>query len=244
MQGVQPTIFSIAQKSHISGAQYLHTSVTELTSTEPDGTVEFRRVGNQVGYAQKVYGNMFAPTSWKLFKGIVPAWSLSAAYDELWKLYSPDIVDGEIDPDFVHEIVGGFDLVISTVPLPEICEDPDTHNFSKATIRIVEAHPEFVEGDDNIVTYSGVQSVPWYRHSVLFGHEFWEFPYGAKIPERFLEAEHEFLIKTGIKPTVNNCTCHPNVLRAGRFGKWQKGVLTHHAGLEAYHAVHKLLQAG
>jgi hypothetical protein len=31
------------------------------------------------------------------------------------------------------------------------------------------------------------------------------------------------------KPLETDCTCWPKVVRAGRFGQWRKGVLTHHA---------------
>ena len=31
------------------------------------------------------------------------------------------------------------------------------------------------------------------------------------------------------KPIATNCDCFPNVIRAGRFGTWKKGVLTHDA---------------
>lgn len=73
----------------------------------------------------------------------------------------------------------------------------------------------------------------WYRFSQINKYQAWEFsrePDWAWDPE---EGDGMSRFKSqGIKPLWTNCGCwmeYRNMFRIGRFGTWQKGILTHHA---------------
>lgn len=77
----------------------------------------------------------------------------------------------------------------------------------------------------------------WYRFSQIHQHQAWEYPKGRGI-KHFGADEISWgrKIVHGKKPLTTNCTCwlaYPGYRRLGRFGKWQKAVLTHHAYREA-----------
>lgn len=235
LQRVEAHVYSNAVKSHIGGAQFLHSSVPDITTAKPDGVIWVHKWGSAAGYAQKVYGSADAPTSFNLFKeGEVPAWSLRAAYDTLWELYGGEDImpaSGGLKATDVMELQREYDLVISTIPAKALCYEIN-HRFPAQPVAFTD-HAEYVGNWEDYICYSGDLLEPWYRTSCIFGVGQTEYSAGARMPALGKST-------AGIKPISTDCDCCRGVLRLGRFGKWQKGVLTHHAFQEAMHALQQL----
>jgi hypothetical protein len=215
--GVEFNIYSVKRKSPISGAQYLHKPIPGIHNNQgPDGHIAYAKTGTREGYARKVYGNPDAPVSWDKFEeGLYAAWSMQQTYDFLWDEFSKDIEHITISPKFCADLVRVEDIVISSIPAPAICMSAN-HRFHQTTVYLRDGDPTYEEAPmDNSIIYNGVPNVPWYRASNLFGHRSVEFGNKVRGAQR------------GMKPTGHNCDCQPEVLRIGRFGRWERGVLAH-----------------
>jgi hypothetical protein len=227
--GLEPVIFSRKVKSQMPGAIYMHHYIPDLTSSEPDTMIEFRKQGTREGYARKVYGAGDAPCSWDDFPtGALPGWNLSMVYDRLWEQFRDTVRDQMIGAHAYETLTSTFPLVISSAPAPAMCRRPGAHIFESADIWI-RAQKRPLYGRDEII-YNGDPLMPWYRSSQLFGHSSFEFGHRILGPD----------VVEGRKPIRTNCDCQPGVVRIGRFGKWQKGVLTTDAYREARVAVQQL----
>lgn len=172
-----------------------------------------------------MYGDGKRVTSWAKVAPQQPAWDLRLAYDNAWAKYEPYIIDVEMDAESVADFSSKFELVISTVPLWSICEN-DRHRFNSRPILFKQNIlypdlPGFKIPEKDSVVYNGTIVGDWYRASNIFGHSSIE----AR-PAPWL-VQHGWNL--GFKIVGNNCDCHPNVVRAGRMGKWKAGELTHHA---------------
>jgi hypothetical protein len=235
--GADLTIFSKARKSFMRGAQYLHRPIPGL-SGEPFA-VDYELWGDVDGYRQKVYGDMGdVLVSPETLVGTANAWDIREAYDAAWDRYSRKVVDidfAEIGDSgaFFTELARTYDLVISTIPAPVLCGRNTEHKFYSQKVWVTEGlksynDPEFFtpggELRDNLVVCSGDPDDWWYRQSRIHGWENTEFPHDRKprVAEPFKVHEVE-------KPLRHTCTCHPEIVRMGRYGKWQKGVLSHEA---------------
>lgn len=250
MAGHEPYIISQKVKSHISGAQYLHEPIEPLTAAEPEGAVMFLKIGDRAGYARKVYGSESAPVSWDKFDdGEYPAWSMHSLYEVLWACYHRNIYDYHIKLSDLPEIRDSYPLVISTIPAKMLCIN-EFHAFEGKDIWIVPAAPrgmeDFVKDSslDNVVVYSGRDCDLWYRASEIFGHVATET--AREVAPDAIDRAAGYTdddVIPGVKPTSHNCDCHPEIKRAGRFGRWERGVLIHHAyqqAKEEINAVHSL----
>jgi hypothetical protein len=234
LHNLDPVIISRKQKSVIYGAQYLHKPIPGLSSQRSAGVIKTMRIGQEEVYAQRVYGNAQHVTSWKKVRARVEAWDLRGTYDVAWEKFQPNIVDLMLGPDDIAEYTSSFDLVISTIPLWSICQNPKEHRFNSVDI-LVKKEVSFVELGipeqvDNWVIYNGRREHNWYRASSIFGHKSVE---ARSHPSIVNEAGWE----SGFKVVNTNCDCHPNVVRAGRMGRWTGGVLTHHAFESAIQAL-------
>jgi hypothetical protein len=226
-QGETPTIFSRLEKSKVFGAMFLHRSLPWITNNIPDFLVDVIKVGTAEGYATNVYGDPSHPVSWHKFEdGQVPAWDLRAAYDKLWTLCQRNIVETEIDIPKIGDILKDFEHVFSTLPLQTLCYRPQRHTFDFQRIWVQTMYDGLLEGinDANMIYYNG--NLPpvgpkWYRYSQINKYRAWEY---SSPPLR----DERFALVLGRKPLGTNCTCFPGMTRIGRFGKWEKQVLTHH----------------
>lgn len=239
--GHQPTIYSapadehdllaspVAKSLH-GGAQYLHQPVPGINSKhDPDMILLYVKVGSRAGYAEKVYGDPEAPVSWDLFpEGLVPAWSMDRAYDELWREYENLMRPMTVDADVVDDLLEHHQLVINTVPLNRVCRCPDEHGFTQQQIILT---PDSKCEARNIIVYNGQHSESWYRTSNIGGYEWTEYAAHADGPPIVGERHY------GFKPIGNSCTCHPLMPRLGRFGRWSKGVLSHMAYDDMMHVL-------
>lgn len=218
LKGHTPFIFSRRVKSKVPGAQFIHWPIPGVSRDEPDGVVDMNFVGTNTGYAQKVYGDPDAETSWGLFKGQIPIWSMRDTYDRLWEMYCDQIREAEISRITVGML--SHMMIVSTIPLRDICAIRGSHTFESQPVW-VEVSGEPSDGP-NLIIYNGDPQVNWYRCSSLFGHGSIEFshPVDAAPGNVVIQVE---------KPLRTNCNCHPTVLRAGRYGEWSKPVLAHQA---------------
>lgn len=238
--GGNPVIISRRVKSELPGAQYLHRAIPMFCGP-PDGIIRTVRTGTAEGYAQKVYGDPSHPTSWNTAQEQTPAWDLRRVYRDLWGTYNYHIVDREIGRGDLDKIEEQFPLVISTVPAQLLCTKFDSlradmvngvpvpHEFRWEKMYVVDwAPPELL---DNTVLYSGDSAQEWYRSARVFGHVSSEATqYSLQEPAGYAEPEAKvFPLKTGLKVKGNDCDCRPEIKRAGRYGTWRKGYLTHHA---------------
>jgi hypothetical protein len=164
-----------------------------------------------------------APTSWDAFhEGPVKAWSLAAAYDRLWDRYRPDLVEGEVTPRLLDGIESRFTRAFSTVPAYLLCAN-EHHRFPAAQvwIRNWESSAEGWGFGNDFVEYNGHPGTGYYRASKIGDQCSMEF--GHRVGRA----------DPGAKPLDTTCNCRPFFQRLGRFGKWRKGVLVHHAYKEA-----------
>jgi hypothetical protein len=76
----------------------------------------------------------------------------------------------------------------------------------------------------------------WYRFSQINSYQCWEHS-SEPGPDCNME---RYSVNEGFKPISTDCDCCPSLRRIGRFGKWEKGQLTHHA----YHQVFEEADSG
>jgi hypothetical protein len=220
---------------------YLHRPIPDITTkiTSPEFVVDVIKVGRREGYAKLVYGNPEAPCSWDdIQAGDHPAWNLQAAYNELWERYWANIVDIHVQPDDMPEILTMYDVVFSTIPAKALCQNP-AHIFKSQDIWVIHGHAESFHATLGSMMYyngyppdssvGGIMGPDWYRFSQICGYQAWEYSFEQN---KYHHLKSQKLSR-GTKPLDNNCDCFPEVQRLGRFGKWKKGVLTHHAFEEA-----------
>lgn len=231
-KGYKPTIISKGEASPIGGAQYLHSHVPGLTSGVDPQMITYVKVGDMDGYARKAYGEPGAQVSWDTFvTGEYPAWSLEAAYGELWARYGNEVQAAELTPADIDKFLIPGEPVFSSIPLPFICKDRTAHGFKSQEVVFTEE--DYVKVP-NMIVYNGRESDSWYRAACLFGHCSAEY-HATMVPEH-VQKMHFTDVHTGVKPVSNECNCYTkyaNFHKIGRFGQWRRGILSDHA----YHDV-------
>lgn len=230
LAGRPVAVFSKKSKSPIGGAQFLHEAIPGVTNTEPDAVIQFVTRGTKQGYMEKVYGtNPLEQPPFVSFPDrpqSQPAWHLQEVYGRLWDQYEGAINDVSVSPKWLDEEASTFDLIISTIPLPLLCRSragmkPGNCRFTVQEVLILNRN---ISGDcpNNSVLYNGDKSPSWYRTSHLFGVGSTEW--SLRSPKPPLPD-----LATFQKPLLGVCDCNPDVVRAGRFGEWKKGVLVNDA---------------
>ena len=237
--GHEFTMLSKNRKSYMRGAQYLHRPIPGLSGSP--FPVQYALKGTVEGYRDKVYGDMGdILVSPETLVGVSDAWDIREAYDRAWELYSDRIVDVELrgaGPTFLEELTREFDMVISTVPNPVLCRNPSEHQFLSQKVWVTDklrTLGEFEFGTDgtmmdNLVVCSGDKNDWWYRQSRIHGWENTEFPHSRRPAKPWVGADGKppYTVHEVEKPIRHTCTCFPEIVRMGRYGKWQKGVLSH-----------------
>jgi hypothetical protein len=234
---VEVQIFSNKRKSPLYGCQYLHGSIPGLEL--PSQRVSYQLLGDVDTYRKKVYGgDEDVAVSPELLSKAHTAWDIRAAYDQLWKMYEPSVVDyffsiGSwrlLRRQLAEE---QFQLTFTALPAPVLCTD------TTKAICTFESQPVWAMGDApdlgrfaevpvgvqaRTVVCNGLPGDPWYRASRVFGHATVEWPVDATPPHGASRV---------LKPLSTTCACNRGVIRLGRYGLWQKGVLAHSAFLSA-----------
>jgi hypothetical protein len=234
--GAHVAIYSERRKSPLYGAQYLHAPIPGVTDLEDRVIVDYRIQGSPEKYRSKVYGPMWDGTvSPEDLSENHEAWDIRATYDRLWSLYHTRVMDMRLDPYAVMQISNdSFDLIINTIPLQALCRAG--HSFQSTQVWAAGDAPEL--GIDVGLTYhcppdtvicNGNETPAWYRMSRIFGHTTIEWPLHANPPVTTASKVS--------KPLRHNCDCWPEILKLGRYGSWEKGVLSHTAYQRAFSAV-------
>lgn len=228
--GCEPVILSMKKQSEIRGAQFLHQPIRGLTNLEADGRVRIMKLGQARNYAARVYRDESVQTSWESWEDDVrvPAWDLRAAYDAAWQKWSDKIVPMEFSTrgirTTINELLSEFEFVISTIPASVVCRRPVIHRFNSIPIFVQEADLPNYRTDS--IVYNGLPigngAANWHRSSWIFGH--------GSVESRFPDDQPPDAKWIKVPKIVDNtCNCHPLLHRAGRLGRWERGVLTHHA---------------
>lgn len=218
--GHRAHIYSKKVKSDIPGSVYLHNAIPGVTGVYPENHVQYVRIGTAEGYAKKVYGDAARNTGWEHYYAVYASWNANRAYDMLWDRFASRIQERTVDAEFLYEASVAHNLVISTLPLPSICQNKD-HAFdgSQYYIKRLPVPPMDVAND--IVVYNGMPGDPWYRWSVLGGK--------CSVESTLDLWPGDDTVVEGLKATETTCDCWPRVVRAGRWAQWKHGVLLTHA---------------
>jgi len=243
--GHTPVILSKSRKSFMRGAQYLHMPIPGL-SGDPF-KVEYKLNGTVDGYREKVYGDMgdilVSPST---LVGVSDAWDIREAYDAGWELYKGYITNVDLSTEAGRSVLSirekMFDATVSTIPANALCDRPNTHSFASQNVWVTETIKslgDFEFGSDgelrdNLVVCSGEAGDWWYRQSRIHGWENTEFPDSAR-------PNYPGKVHAVSKPLSTTCTCHPDIIRMGRYGRWEKGVLSHESYFEAAEVVQNIL---
>jgi len=221
-EGANVTIFSIKQKSVLPGAMYLHEPIPGISPVYPDNFVQYVRLGTAEGYAKKVYGDAARYTAWERYLQAYPSWNLPLVYDTLWERYEWKILETDFSNNDVglHNIGYEFDVAISTLPQPLICQHEHEFRSTPYYIRTIEAPP--LDKEKDIFIYNGYAHDQWYRWSIIGGICSIEY---ASEPPDYDESDPTW--KMGLKAVDNDCDCWPRIHRLGRWARWEHGVLLH-----------------
>lgn len=231
--GMNVVIVSKKRKSEMFGAQYLHKPIPEVSDDTPFD-VKYVLHGGVIDYRQKVYGaDWRGDVSPESLEQDHQGWNIRAAYDLLWQQYQDRIVNMTFaHPSEVDLFMTGLNPnhVISTVPAHLLCSSQE-HGFQAQKVWSLGDAPERgvfspIKTELNTVECSGRKEHSWYRKSNILGFNTVEWPYNKKPP---IEGVSEV-----IKPLKTNCNCRPEIHRVGRYGQWEKGVLSHEAFFQTY----------
>lgn len=232
LAGATPVIISQKKKSVIYGAQYLHEPIPGITDWQvPDGYIETILMGEEPNYAERIYGDPERPTSWRRASPEPkPAWSLQRAYDTAWRRFESGIVNMQLGYEEIETIAAQMDLVISTIPRWATCKVGHTFETRPILVKSELEYtglPEYISKQRNVVIYNGTKFGYWYRTSLIFGEESTEAAADHRLQPRIAAEKQKW--SAGFKIVGNDCDCLPNIVRAGRMGLWESGVLTHEA---------------
>lgn len=241
LEGCEFTIFSKKRVSPLYGCQYLHAPVPGLETTVPEHGMEvsYELVGGTPDeYRHKVYGPEYSgevsPSS--LDRNHL-AWDIRATYALLWALYWGNIQDTRISSEEQCRRdcrLDRFDLVLSTVPRRLWFREGDV--FKTQTIWAMGDSPEqrtpFTTEREFQAICNADSEVSWYRMCRVFGHTTIEWPGHIRKPP--FEGVAQVL-----KPITCQSAGGQDFVHLGRYGAWQKGVLSHHAFEGAKAAIHK-----
>lgn len=224
-RGYDVTIFSKNRRSEMFGAQYLHAPIPGLDGADAPIDIQYTLIGTPEEYKHKVYGERSVGyVSPEKLLGQHRAWDIRRAYYDAWTSYSGLIKDTTIDYDWLADEVGRYDLMVSTIPATSLCYQG--HYFASQDIWAIGDAPERgifapVLVANNSVVCDGTKERGWYRASNVFGYKTAEWPEGSKPPVSD--------VARVAKPIGTNCDCwaEAGVRRAGRYGEWNKGALSH-----------------
>jgi hypothetical protein len=238
MAGCDIRIISKARKSHMRGAQYLHAPIPVASRAAPF-RISYTLLGTPFQYRRKVYGDSWDGTvSPEDLAEDHDAWDIREAYNWLWDTYGDYVQDFDLSSEGLmramrSEQVKTADFVISTVPATLLCRN--NHTFSYSEIWSTD-NPIVALADDHVVC-NGTGSAAWYRAARIQGWDTVEWSSSISRPP-------VTPLWQVTKPLKTNCTCLPRIHRMGRYGKWEKGVLSHSAFYETAELITKARAQG
>lgn len=243
LAGYPVALFSATDEpSTIGGAQFLHQPIPMYSDKErPDFHITYMLQGSPDNYMRKVYGP--DPIGWPQFVSMAnvadgqvdPAWDLRSVYE---RMHSEHAMRGAInvvrvDATWLADNLDDFAAVVSTVPAPALCTRPQEHHFGATTVYVNkdDEHWQNAVRTENTIIYNGQPSPSWYRASRIRGVV--SIEWGNLPPALPLDD-----VRVITKPTHTNCNCwEGKVIRVGRYGRWEKEGLVHHAFYDTYEMV-------
>lgn len=230
--GAKVKIFSAKNHSTIYGAQYLHEPIPGLFLKQ--FKVDYQMWGRPEDYREKVYGDKWDGTvSPEDFPEAHNAWDLREAYYQLWGKWEESITDVRISGyDQARAAVGfeDFDLVVSTIPRKVWMQPGDQFlNQQVWAIGSGEMNAPVMTLPPNTVICNGQDSPGWYRASNIEGYQTIEWPeHIRRVPiPGVVKIQKPLKFVSGPEPIETN------MIYVGRYGKWEKGILT----TDAFHDV-------
>lgn len=234
-ESVQIGILSRKRKSALYGAQYLHSPIIGMGEARPH-TVNYQLTGgNSLDYRAKVYGVGWNGTvSPDDMNASHQAWDIRSTYDALWAKWEHAVSDRDVSAYTLKQITNDIkpDLVINTIPRQALCEG--SHYFNSTWVWAAGDAPDiginiggmFSCPEDTIIC-NAAESPSWYRKSRVFGHTTVEWP-------GWIDRVPIGSASRVAKPLNTNCDCGGDILHVGRYGAWQKGVLSDSAYHQAW----------
>lgn len=225
--GHDVVIASKKRKSHLYGAQYLHAPIPGMTKLPPV-QVTYELWGTAQDYRRKVYGSQHrGSVSPEDLAETHLAWDIRQTYDALWDTYGSYVVNVDLTDEehTLNEVVDSWEpyVTLSTIPATLLCSRG--HTFHSQVVWAVGDAPDAGQlcpvrqaGPQHIIC-NGSREPAWYRNANVFDYTTVE--YAVRPP---LEGVAEV-----VKPLETNCDCYPGIIRLGRYGRWQKGILSHTA---------------
>jgi hypothetical protein len=229
-----------AHPSRIGGAQFIHKAIPTLVNESiPDFHVTYDLRGTEEEYRRKVYGDnphvSFVSYGNVTDGEVQPAWNLHKIYGTMW-----DVIAGGGHSVNVEKITAAtiqewlekdmWDFIVSTIPRHATCLGhqgllPNPHAFLSQDVYLMNG--DYANVPENTIVYNGQREPSWYRASNLQGFESVEWA-ESNLSNTPPWAKSKII--TVSKPIAHSCDCwadDPRMIFAGRFGKWQKGVLVH-----------------
>jgi hypothetical protein len=231
--GARVDIYSRKRKSEMFGCQYLHAPIPGMTDVAPV-TVRYHLHGDAESYRRKVYGDGWDGTvSPEDLLESHDAWDIRRTYDNLWAEYGPFVFGTELSAGWVGNFMEveakRYDLIINSVPRPVVCRN-ERHAFPLQKVWAAGDAPERgmfapIYATNNSVVCNGLNRPTWYRAARVFGYTTVEWPHGAPL----MENVGQYAPSEVSKPLETDCDCWPDIVNVGRYGRWEKGVLSHTA---------------
>ncbi|UOW92954.1 oxidoreductase [Mycobacterium phage Leopard] len=235
LSGWNVAIYSRKVKSELHGAQYLHQPIPGLPCGSPKLVRYFLR-GTPEDYRRKVYGDTWDGTvSPEDFEENHDAWDLRLAYEHLWETWEYDIrpIDIKWSADGgLPKHLSKYDMVISTVP--RTVWDSDPNHFESTLIWAKGDRVGRIGQEDNTIECNAEPNVAWYRSAKIFGHSTFEWPWRAHYQGQDVPPMAG-AVKVR-KPLRYTGEDHTGFIHLGRYGAWEKGVLTSDTFFEAMKA--------
>jgi hypothetical protein len=235
MSGWDFRIYSRKVKSPLYGAQYLHKEIPKVDCGPPH-LVKYELTGTPEQYRQKVYGPTWDGTvSPEDLSDNHNAWSLRRAYKQLWRWYNSEITDSTISPlwhdsEFKQDILHReYDLVVSTVPRKIWAEPGDVFESTKVwALGDTESDrvPYSLRPPMWSVHLNGMPQISWYRVSNIYGYCTVEWPYTQYKAPQMLQPPPISGASIVEKPLRHNSKAASDFIHLGRYGAWEKGILT------------------
>lgn len=240
LSGWDFVVYSRKVQSELFGAQYLHQPIPNLDCGNPR-IIRYKLRGTPAEYRRKVYGPTWDGTvSPEDLLEQHHCWDLRRAYQDLWDLYYDHIWDADLswsvfdDGDLAAGITKAcslekHDLVISTVP--RTIWDTNKANFHSTKVWAAgskDPNAGLASQDDFTVICDGTNLATWYRSAKIYGYQTLEWP------DQLVKPDYAAVRVT--KPLRYAGDAAPDFLHIGRYGAWQKGLLTSDAFFTAMQA--------
>jgi hypothetical protein len=171
-------------------------------------------------YSNKVYGNINVPCSMDKVTGEISCkiiYSLDDAISMLWNKYSSKITTAYVNGiEDLQNLSSKCDKLICTVPMNQLVEGL---KYMLGWVNYSEIN-NF--GAENYVCYDLNIGSPVYRFGIMFSKLFFESRESLSIT-----GMQQMSIKKVISCCNEDVPKIKNVLFAGRYGRWNKSVLSH-----------------